>query len=397
MKKLNLLHKLILGIIFGIIIGLVCKTTQTYVVIKTLSTLGGIFGNFLKFLIPCIIVGFVAPGIGELGKKAGKLLSITTALAYISTIIAGSLAYFVGKNILPKIIQPAKIAENKGFNLDAYFAIDIPPVMGVMTALVLAFMLGLGMAMIKNKNLFSIMTDFQEIVEKVVKNAIIPIMPFYIASIFAKIAASGEMFRIIKAFASMYICILILQASYVLIQYLITGKITKRNPFVAIKNTLPAYFTAVGTQSSAASIPVALECARKNNVSEEIVDFVIPLCATIHLAGDTITLVLGAMGILMLDGVNISFSMMMPYILMLGVTMVAAPGIPGGGVMAALGILQSMLGFTNPQQALMIALHFSQDSFGTATNVIGDGCVAMLIDEVHKNEVEKSSQLKVVM
>lgn len=383
-KKIGLLPKLIIGIVLGILVGLISRSVEMYVIVRLLSTFTSIFGNFLKFIIPFIIIGFVAPGIADLGRGAGKLLGLTAGIAYLSTVVAGTVAYFIGVTILPNVIKAGEAAEKSNLNLDYYFTIEMPPMMGVMTALITAFLLGLGMASIQGKTLFEALRDFQNIVEGVVRRVLIPLIPIHIAGIFAKLTTTGEIFKTIKAFSSVFAMIIILQISYVIIQYIVAFFISGKNPVTSIKNMLPAYFTALGTQSSAATIPVTIQSARKNNISEDIIDFVIPLGATIHLAGDTITLVLASMGVMIIAGTIPTFGTMLPFILMLGVTMVAAPGIPGGGVYAALGLLENMLMFTSGQQGLMIALHFAQDSFGTATNVTGDGAIAIMIDEINK-------------
>lgn len=386
MKKIGLLPKLIIGILLGIMIGLVSNATEQYIVVRLLSTFSGIFGSFLTFIIPLIIIGFVAPGIADLGKDAGKMLGVTALFAYVSSVAAGFAAFFVGSAILPNVIKASEATASNAADVSGFFQINMGSVMGVMTALVLAFLLGIGMAATKSDRLLGVMQDFKTIIEKVVHVVLIPLIPVHIAGIFAKLSATGEIFATIKAFSSVFVMIIALQLCYILVQYTIAFLVSKKNPFRAIKNMLPAYFTALGTQSSAATIAVTLESARKNDVEEDIVDFVIPLGATIHLAGDTITLVLASMGVMLLSNQTPTFAMMMPFILMLGVTMVAAPGIPGGGVMAALGLLESMLGFGAAQKTLMIAIHFAQDSFGTATNVTGDGAIAIIVDAIYKRK-----------
>jgi len=385
-KKIGLLPKLILGIIAGIIIGLISRSIDMFVVVRAMSTFSAIFGSFLNFMIPLVILGFVIPGIADLGKSSGKLLGITAGFAYVSAVIAGIIAFFIGSAILPSFVKQGDIVKNTGINVSPYFEIGMEPIMGVMSALVFAFLLGIGMAHIKGKTMLNVVKDFQDVIKGAVTTILIPFIPVHIAGIFAKITATGEIFSTMKAFSVVFVLIIGLQLSYIVIQYLIAFTVSKKNPIKCIKNMLPAYFTALGTQSSAATIAVTLESARKNDVSEDIVDFVIPLGATIHLAGDTITLVLAAMGVMILNGTTPTFAVMLPYIFMLGVTMVAAPGIPGGGVMAALGLLERMLGFGADQQALMIALHFAQDSFGTATNVTGDGAIAIIVDEIAKKQ-----------
>ncbi|BDD05986.1 dicarboxylate/amino acid:cation symporter [Aureibacter tunicatorum] len=382
MRKIGLLPKLILGITTGAIIGYFSNMYDYYLIVRLLSTFSGIFGNFLAFIVPLIIIAFVAPGIADLGKKAGKLLGITAIIAYASSVFAGILAFIAGKAILPNFISVVDFTEQNGKSIEPFFNIQMDPVMGVMSALVTAFILGLGMAQIKGKALLDVAKDFQEIIIKVVKNVLIPFIPIHIAGIFAKLAASGEIVDIISSFSVIYGAIILLQLVYIAIQYLIAGSLSRKNPLTSFRNMLPAYFTALGTQSSAATIPVTLQQVEKNGIKKDVADFVVPLCATIHLAGDTITLVISSMAIMMMSGTIPELSMILPFILMLGITMVAAPGIPGGGVMAALGLLESMLGFGSHQIGLMIAIHFAQDSFGTATNVTGDGAIAMVIDKV---------------
>ncbi len=387
MKRLGLLTKLVLGIIFGILIGMISKTLGMYHVVRALNTFSGLFGGFLNFCIPLIIIGFVAPGIADLGKGSGKLLGITVLFAYLSTIIAGMGAFLLGQSILPRLIKNSGNMFKSKVYLEPFFKIDIPPIMGVMSALVLAFVLGICIPYIKGKNLLEVTKDFKGIVEIIVKNVIIPLVPIHIAGIFSKLTASGEIVQTLKTFSSVYLIIIPLQIAYIVLQYFVAYAVSRKSPIKAIKNMIPGYMMALGTQSSAASIPINLQCAKKNDLSDDVVDFVIPLCATIHLAGDTITLVLGAMGIMLMSGQAPTAALMIPYIFMLGVTMVAAPGIPGGGVYATLGLLKDMLMFNPAQQGLMIAIHFAQDSFGTATNVCGDGAIAIVVDKLFRKKV----------
>ncbi|HID0882129.1 TPA: dicarboxylate/amino acid:cation symporter [Clostridium botulinum] len=386
MKNLGLLTKLVLGIIFGILIGVISKTLDMYHIVRALNTFSGLFGGFLNFCIPLIIVGFVAPGIADLGKGSGKLLGITVLFAYLSTIIAGIAAFLLGQSILPRLIKNSGNMFKSKVYLEPFFKVDIPPIMGVMSALVFAFVLGICIPYIKGKNLLEVTKDFKGIVEIIVKNVIIPLVPIHIAGIFSKLTASGEIVQTLKTFSSVYLIIIPLQIAYIVLQYFVAYAVSRKSPIKAIKNMIPGYMMALGTQSSAASIPVNLQCAKKNDLSDDVVDFVIPLCATIHLAGDTITLVLGAMGIMLMSGQTPTAPLMIPYIFMLGVTMVAAPGIPGGGVYATLGLLKDMLMFNPAQQGLMIAIHFAQDSFGTATNVCGDGAIAIVVDKLFKKK-----------
>ena len=388
MKKLGLLSRLIIGLVLGIIIGYISMVTGMEWPVKLLATFNGIFGNFLNYIIPFIIIGFVAPGIAELGKGAGKLLGITTGIAYISTVIAGTLAFFVGSVLLPGIVTGGGTAANpEHAQLAGFFAIEIPAMMGVMTALITAFLLGLGMAAINNKSMYGVMKDFQGIIEKVISNVIIPLLPIHIGGIFANMTFAGEVARTMAVFGQVFAIVIALHVIYLLIQYFTAGSISGKNPLKSLKNMLPAYVTAIGTQSSAATIPVTVASTKKNGVSDEVADFAVPLCANIHLSGSTITLTMCTMAVMLIAGVTPTFTDIFPFILMLGVTMVAAPGVPGGAVMAAIGLLTTMLGFTEAQTALMIGLYLTQDSFGTACNVTGDGAIAIIVDKVAKRKV----------
>ena len=391
MKKLGLLPKLILAIIIGIIIGSFASEN----VVKIFATFNGIFGNFLNFVIPLIIVGFVAPGIGDLGDGAGKLLAVTAGLAYGSTIISGSIAYLTASTVLPKFLKEGSLvvdaANPEEALLSGFFNVDMPPIFGVMTALLIAFIVGLGIAAIKGDTLKKLMHEFQEIVEKLINNIIIPLLPLHILGIFANMTKAGQVVTILSVFSKVFVMVILLHFAIIILQFVISGVVSGGNPFTMIKNMIPAYLTAVGTQSSAATIPVTLAQTKKNGVKSDIADFVIPLCATIHLSGSTITLVSCSMAIMMLNGMTTSFSTMLPFILMLGVTMVAAPGIPGGAVMAALGLLESMLHFPQPMLSLMIALYIAQDSFGTACNITGDSAIAVMVNKISGNKLEKVS------
>lgn len=382
MNKLGLLPRLIIAIILGILFG----TIGSEWLIRGLATFNGIFGNFLGFVIPLIIIGFVAPGIGELGKGAGKLLAITTGIAYLSTILAGSTAFFTGQLVLPNLLEVGSLvmdAHNPEESLLApFFKVDMPPLMGIMTALLISFIVGLGISVIKGDTIKKFMGEFQQIIEKIIKNVIIPLLPIHIMGIFANMTFAGQVATIMSVFAKVFILVVAIHIFIILMQYLIAGTFAGANPFRLLKTMLPAYFTAIGTQSSAATIPVTLAQTKKNGVNEGVADFAVPLCATIHLSGSTITLVTLAMAVMMLNGVETTFSSVFPFILMLGITMVAAPGVPGGAVMAALGLLETMLNFSPTSLSLMIALYLAQDSFGTAVNVTGDGAIAILVNKI---------------
>lgn len=383
MKKIGLLPRLIIAIILGVLFG----SFMPEWFVRLLATFNGIFGNFLGFAIPLIIIGFVVPGIADLGTGAGKTLAITAGIAYLSTIIAGSFAFVVDTIVFPAFLKVGSIPMDNATNpehslLSGFITIDMPPIMGVMSALLLAFVMGLGIAAVNGKGLKELFNELQEIITKLISNIIIPLLPIHVMGIFCNMTHAGTVYQIMSVFAKVFGIIILLHIVILLVQYTIAGTMSGKNPIGLLKNMLPAYFTAIGTQSSAATIPVTLAQTKGNGVKEEVADFVIPLCATIHLSGSTITLTSCALAIMMLSGAEHSFATMFPFILMLGVTMVAAPGVPGGAVMAAIGLLETMLGFNETALALMIALYLAQDSFGTACNVTGDGAIAIIVDRI---------------
>ncbi|MEN1761248.1 dicarboxylate/amino acid:cation symporter [Anoxynatronum sibiricum] len=385
MKNMGLIPKLLLGIVAGIIIGL----TMPGHVGRVLYTFTQIFGQLLGYIVPLIIIGFIIPGIAELGEKAGKLLGATAGIAYLSTLAAGIVAFFISSLIIPAIITEG-VAATDSVGLTPIIELSIPPIMGVMTALVTAFIFGLGINFLRHEEsktaLFNFMEEFRTIIVRVITKVIIPLLPFYIAGIFADMAAAGDAFTTLRVFGQVFVLIILMHVGYLLVLYTIAGSRAGKNPLVALKNMLPAYATALGTMSSAATIPVTLRSAKNNQVSEQVADFVIPLSATIHLAGSTITLVACSIAVLAMNGMAPVFGDYLPFIVLLGVTMVAAPGVPGGAVMAALGLLSSILGFSEANLGLMIALYMAQDSFGTACNVTGDGAIALIIDSFYQKK-----------
>ncbi len=393
MKNTSLILKIFIALVLGITLGIICKSLNLDFPIRLLATFSELFGSFLSFIIPLIMIGFIVPGIASLGNKSGKGLLITTIVAYISTLCSGFLAFSAGSYLLPKFLKSNSLVIESSNQITTFFSIDIPPIMSVMSALVFSFIMGISLSKIKNSSILNIFNEFSLVVTKIISNMLIPIVPIYVGAIFSKLSFSGEIFSTLKSFALVYIILFALQGIYIIIQYSFASSIKKENPLKLLKNMLPAYLTAAGTQSSSATIPVTIECVNNNDVSEEVTDFVIPLSATIHLAGDTITLVLTSMAVMYMTGRIPTFSLMLPFIFMLGVTMVAAPGVPGGGVMAALGILESMLGFGTLEKPIMIALHAAQDSFGTATNVTGDGAIAILVDKILKDKETSNENL----
>lgn len=384
MKKLHigLLPCIIIAIALGILLGNFLPGGM----VRFFVTFNSIFSEFLNFSIPLIIVGLVTVAIADIGKGAGKLLLITALIAYGATLFSGFLSYFTGVTVFPHLIEPGvpleEVSEAQG--ILPFFSVAIPPLMNVMTALVLAFMLGLGLAQLKNDTLKNAARDFQEIIVRMISAVILPLLPIYIFGIFLNMTHSGQVFSVLMVFIKIIGVIFLLHIFLLVFQYCIAALFVRKNPFKLLGRMIPAYFTALGTQSSAATIPVTLEQTKKNGVSSDIAGFVIPLCATIHLSGSTLKIVACALALMMMQGISFDFPLFAGFIFMLGITMVAAPGVPGGAIMASLGILQSMLGFDESAQALMIALYIAMDSFGTACNVTGDGAIALVVDKIYK-------------
>ena len=378
LKRPGLLTQIIIAIVLGIGAGIISPALP----VRIFVTFNGLFSEFLAFIIPLIIVGLVAPAIADIGKGAGKMLAVTALLAYGATLFSGFTSYAVGETFFPMLITRdiplSEISEANG--VVPFFTIDIPEPLNVMTALVMAFTLGLGMANLNTSYLKNAFVDFKEIIVKTIQKVILPLLPIYIFGIFFNMTHSGQVFHVLSVFIKIIGIIFILHILLLVFQYVIAGLIAGKNPFRMLANMMPAYFTALGTQSSAATIPVTLKQTVKNGVNEDTAGFVIPLCATIHLSGSTMKIVACALALMMMQDIPYDFKMMSGFIFMLGITMVAAPGVPGGAIMASLGILSSMLGFDDNAQALMIALYIAMDSFGTACNVTGDGALAVIID-----------------
>lgn len=373
-------------VLVAIALGIVCSLFFPMWAARAVATFNSLFGNFLAFIIPLLILGLVAPGIAEMGKSAGKLLLITVALAYTSTLLAGYFSYFTCKLAYPLILVKdpsfalASISESS--SIQPFFTIDMAPAFGVMTALVLAFVLGLGAAYTNSETLVKVLGEFRNIINLTIKNVFIPLLPFFIFGIFLILGMDGQVAPVLKLFLKVILVIFAIHVVFLILQFLVAGAISGKNPFKALWTMMPAYVTALGTQSSAATIPVTLAQARKNGVDNGVSSFTVPLCATIHLAGSTLKIVACAYAIMYMMGLPCGIGLYTGFIFMLGVTMVAAPGVPGGAIMAALAVLESVLGFDATLQALMIALYITMDSFGTACNVTGDGAIALIVNTI---------------
>ena len=387
MKKIGLLPRIIIAIIMGILIGNVLPEGW----VRVFVTFNYVFSQFLGFLIPLIIIGLVTPAIADIGKAAGRLLLLTVGLAYADTIIAGLLAFSTGSMLFPMLIDTeASMAVEKAKTLEPYFQLNIPAILDVMAALVSSFVVGIGIAYTDSPVLKKGFAEFRNIIEKTIQVAIIPLLPLYIFGIFLGMTFTGEAYHIVVVFAKIICIIFVLHIVILAYEFLIAGGLSKKNPLRLLMNMLPAYFTALGTSSSAATIPVTLRQTKKNGVSDEIASFCVPLCATIHIAGSMMKITCCALTVCLIRDLPHDLPLFLHFILLLGVCMVAAPGVPGGAAMAALGPLAGVLGFTPEAQALIIALYIAMDSFGTACNVTGDGALAVIIDKLHKTNASLS-------
>ena len=380
--NMGLLPRVLIAIILGIILGLFVPDWFT----RSFVTFNGIFSQLLGFFIPLIIIGLVTASIGDLGNKAGRMLLTTVLIAYLDTIIAALFGFSIGNAFFPSIVSKVGNAADltETSSVQAFFTISIPPMVDVMSALVFAFAVGLCLTNAHLPAMKSFFKEFKHFVTLAIQKVIVPVLPIYIFGIFLEMAATGKVGSVLKVFALIILIIFAIHFFILLYEFIVAGFISKQNPFRLLWNMLPAYFTALGTSSSAATIPVTLNQCRKNGVSEDIADFSVPLCATIHMPGSAMKITCCAIAVCLMAGTGVDIPAFIEFILMLGIMMVAAPGVPGGAIMAALAPLSSILGFNSDQQALMIALYIAMDSFGTACNVTGDGAIAVIVQRIFK-------------
>ena len=391
LKKYKLLLKIAVAISLGFLIG----TFLPYEITEFFIAVNIIISKLLNFSIPLIIIAFVTKGISSL-ESSGKMLGIATCISYVFMICAAFFSYFTSTNLFPNFLTdiPNNIFESISMPTGSVFSqlsqINVPPIMDVVPALILAFILGIGISSIKGIYIKEIFNEFHEIINLMVQKLIVPILPVYVLGIFAKMTASGQVFKILLVFSKVFIVIVALHIITLFVQYFIAGIIAQKNPFKLLKNIIPAYLSAIATQSSVAVIPITIDCSKKNGVSSNISDFVLPLCSTIHLSGSVISITACSVAVMLVSGKPIDFASMVPFMMILGVMMVAAPGVPCGAILAASGILQSILGFDSSMLSLIIALHVAQDGFGTACNVSGDGSIAVILDTLNRKIFSKN-------
>ena len=398
-KKLGLVPKLIIAIILGILIGQFLPEEICRIVV----TLSGLFSSFLKFVIPLMILAYVTMGIADLSQGAGKLLLITVALAYGSTLIAGTASFLVSINLFPSFMSADaldQIAATADASLSPYFSSSLQAILDTLSAVALAFILGLCLSSMRGKqignSLYNGMAEFSKIIDKVLHTVIIPLLPLYICGTFVDMTKSGKTFAILSILWKVFLVVIVMHLICILIQFVIAGEVSKKNPFELNKNQVPGYTTALGTQSSAATIPVNLECAKNDGVCEQIRNFVVPLCANIHMAGSMITITACATAVCLMNQLPISLRTVIPFIMTLGVAMVASPGAPGGSIMTALPFLYMIFGAEagDPDGAIcaiMVALYITQDSFGTACNVSGDNAIGVIVNTIYERFIKKEA------
>ncbi|GAB2516507.1 C4-dicarboxylate transport protein [Corynebacterium atrinae] len=381
---------LLFRVVIAIILGIICSFFFPDWLARVFATFNSLFGGFLSFFVPVLIFALITPAIAGLGRGAGKWLGITTGIAYLSTILSGITAYATAQLVYPWLLanqgQVEAVDVSEG-DLAPYFSIVMDPPFAVMTALLLAFAVGLAMTSVKSDTLYKGSRDLERVVMKVISSFIIPLLPVFIFGMFLSLGMNGNLVDTMVAFGKVLALSVFMTFVFLSVQYGVAGAIAGRNPFVAFKNMLPAYATALGTSSSAATIPVTYASTLKNKVEVNVAGFVVPLCATIHLAGSMMKITLYAFAIVYMSGLDVSPGLAIGFILLLGITMIAAPGVPGGAIMAAVGLLGSMLGFDDAQVALMIAAYIAVDSFGTAANVTGDGAIAMIVNKFAKGKI----------
>lgn len=401
--KMGLIPKLIIAIIVGILFGSFMPEWFN----RTVVTLSSIFSTFLSFIIPLMIVAYVTMGIANLRSGAGKLLLITLALSYLSTLIAGSASYFVSSSLFPSFMSQGaleQIAETAEVSLSGYFSLSIPPILDTLSAVTLAFVLGLCLSTMRGKSigdtLYNSMSDFSAIIDKVLHTVIIPLLPLYICGTFTNMTYSGKTFAILGILWKVFLVVIAMHLIYITIQFIVAGVLSGKNPITLIRNQVSGYATAIGTQSSAATIPVNLQCAKKDGILDEVANFVVPLCANIHMAGSMITITACATAVCLMYQLPISIGTVVPFIMTLGIAMVASPGAPGGSIMTALPFLYIVFGpeagdVNGPICAIMVALYITQDSFGTACNVSGDNAIGVIVDTIYRKFIRTEEPVPV--
>ena len=381
MKKIGLLPKLFIAIAIGVVVGFLSPDW----VIRVTNCFRDTFGQFIKFIVPFIILGLVAPAIIDTGKSAGRILLMTIGLAWVSTVVFGCFAYGVSVAVFPKIIAGTlgDTAAVKAF--PAFFTLQIPPIMDVITALVTSLIVGFGALATGSEILSKGADELRKVVMLTLKHAFVPFLPIYILTVMADLTASGKLSAVGGSSVKIMLVACCTMTAVLVIQFLVAGLITRKNPIRCLVTMMPAYLTGLGCCSSAATIPYTLAQTKKNGVSDETASLVIPLCSSMHMAGSMANVVVYSAGLLVLMGQGLPFGAYVQYILLVSLIAVASPGVPGGVVLATQAVAETVLGFTPERYAIMIAIYLALDGMGTACNLTGDGAIALIVDKFKKN------------
>lgn len=384
MKKirLSLFVKVLIAIVLGALLGLIAPD----VMVRIFKTFNVLFAQLLKFIVPLLVLGLVTPAIANLGKGAGKMLAIVVGIAYVSTVFAGLFSYLGGNLLFPLYLTPGALSteEVAAKVFEPYIDMKIPPVCDILTALLLSFMIGLGIIYTSAAGLKKGFDEFGEIVKITMEKVIIPLLPVYIFTMICEMSAKGVIGVVIGAGAKIILTGVALSILFLVLQYLVAGIIARKNPFVCLWNMVPAYLTGFSICSSSAVIPVTTKCTLKNGVKEDVADFTIPLCSNVHMCGSTIKLAATAVAVAYVTGTPIPLALYFNFVLMQAIATVASPGVMGGVLMASVGLLESILGFSPEQTALLMTIYLALDGYGPACNVTGDGAIALIVDRISR-------------
>ena len=378
--KLGLFPKVVIAIVVGALLGLILPD----VVVRIFKTFNVLFAQLLKFVVPLLVLGLVTPSIANLGRGAGKMLLTVMLIAYCSTVCGALFSYGVSSNILPMYLNPGELAAEAVSEKEflPYIDLKIPPICDIMTALVLSFVVGVGIIFTDAKGLKKGFEEFGEIVKLTIENVIIPFLPIYIFTMICEMSAKGVIDVVLGTGFKVILTGVVLSILYLIVQYCIAGIIARKNPLKMLWNVIPAYLTGFSICSSSACIPVTYECTLKNGVRKDIADFVIPLCSTVHMCGSTIKLTVTSVAVAYMFGEPITFGLFMQFALMQAIAAVAAPGVMGGVLMASVGLLGTVLGFSDTMTTLMMTIYLALDGYGPAVNVSGDAAIAVITDKL---------------
>ena len=378
--KLGLFPKVVIAIALGAVLGLFLPD----VFIRIFKTFNVLFAQILKFSVPLLVLGLVTPAIANLGKGAGKMLLFVIAVSYISTVGGALFSYGCATEFFPHILSPGELSADALSEKEfaPYFTLKIPPVCDMMTAIVLSFVIGLGTIFVKSPSIKTWFEEFGEVVKWFIESAIIPLLPIYIFTMICEMSAKGVIDIVLGTGAKVIGTGVVLSILYLVTQYIIAGIIAGKNPFRCLYNILPAYLTGFSICSSAAVIPVTTKCTLKSGVSEDVANFVIPLCSNTHMCGSTIKLVTTTTAVAYLFGVDIPLALFINFALMQAIAAVSSPGVMGGVLMASVGLLETILGFSPEMTALLMAIYLALDGYGPACNVSGDGAIAIVVNRI---------------